>query len=126
MKAIYTDNNATTQVAPEVLEEMLPYFHDLYGNPSSMHNFGGQVGQKLKEARHRVASLIGAAADEIVFTSCGTESDNTAIRAAITSHPERRHIITTRVEHPAVKNLCEYLEKKLIVQGYKGRQSKKL
>jgi cysteine desulfurase len=111
MKAIYTDNNATTQVAPEVLEEMLPYFHDLYGNPSSMHNFGGQVGQKLKEAREKVASLIGASADEIVFTSCGTESDNTAIRAAITSYPDRKQIITTRVEHPAVKNLCEYLEK---------------
>jgi cysteine desulfurase len=111
MKVIYTDNNATTQVAPEVLEEMLPYVHDLYGNPSSMHNFGGQVGRKLNEAREKVASLIGATTDEMVFTSCGTESDNTAIRAAITSHPDRKHIITTRVEHPAVKNLCEYLEK---------------
>ncbi|NVM22952.1 MAG: cysteine desulfurase NifS, partial [Desulfobacterales bacterium] len=111
MKVIYADNNATTQVAPEVLEEMLPYFHELYGNPSSMHSFGGQVEQKLEGARKRVAGLIGAAPEEIVFTSCGTESDNTAIRVAISSHPDRKHIITTRVEHPAVKNLCEYLGK---------------
>ncbi len=111
MKVVYVDNNATTQVAPEVLEEMLPYFHDLYGNPSSMHSFGGQVARKLKEARGKVASLIGATPDEILFSSCGTESDSTAIQAAILSHPNRRHIITTRVEHPAVKNLCEYLEK---------------
>jgi cysteine desulfurase len=111
MKVIYTDNNATTQVAPEVLEEMLPYFHDLYGNPSSMHSFGGQVAGKLKEAREKVAGLIGATPGEILFTSCGTESDNTAIRAAIESNPDKKHIITTRVEHPAVKNLCEYLSK---------------
>ena len=109
MKVIYADNNATTQVAPEVLEEMVPYFHDLYGNPSSMHSFGGQVAGRLKEARERVARLIGATPDEILFTSCGTESDNTAIRAAIASHPEKKHIVTTRVEHPAVKNLCEHL-----------------
>lgn len=109
MKVIYSDNNATTQVAPEVLEEMLPYFHDLYGNPSSMHSFGGQVAGRLKEAREKVARLIGATPDEILFTSCGTESDNTAIRAAIASHPHKKHIVTTRVEHPAVKNLCEHL-----------------
>ena len=111
MKVIYTDNNATTQVAPEVLEEMLPYFHELYGNPSSMHTFGGRVGHKLKEARAKVASLIGASPEEIIFTSCGTESNNTAIQAAIRSYPDKKHIITTRVEHPAVKNLCEYLSK---------------
>jgi cysteine desulfurase len=111
MNVIYVDNNATTQVAPEVMEEMLPYFHDLYGNPSSMHTFGGQVEQKLRQAREKVASLIGATPDEIVFTSCGSESDNTAIRAAIASYPDRKHIITTRVEHPAIKNLCEYLSK---------------
>lgn len=109
MKVVYTDNNATTQVAREVLEEMLPYYHDLYGNPSSMHSFGGQVAEKLERARENVASLIGATPDEIVFTSCGTESDNTAIHTAIASHPDKKHIITTRVEHPAVKNLCEYL-----------------
>jgi cysteine desulfurase len=109
MNIVYADNNATTQVAPEVLKEMLPYFRDLYGNPSSMHSFGGQVARKVKEAREKVARLIGAEPEEILFTSCGTESDNTAIRAAIASNPEKRHIVTTRVEHPAVKNLCEYL-----------------
>ena len=111
MKVIYTDNNATTQVAHEVLEEMLPFFHDLYGNPSSMHSFGGRMVRKLREARGKVARLIGATPDEILFTSCGTESDNTAIRAAIASNPDKRHIVTTRVEHPAVKNLCEHLSK---------------
>ena len=109
MKVIYADNNATTQVAPEVLEEILPYFHDVYGNPSSMHSFGGQVAGRLREGREKVARLIGATPDEILFTSCGTESDNTAIRAAIASHPYKKHIVTTRVEHPAVKNLCEHL-----------------
>jgi len=109
MDIIYTDNNATTQVAPEVLEAMTPYFHDLYGNPSSMHTFGGQVAGTLKAAREKVAGLIKADPGEILFTSCGTESDNTAIRAAIASQPAKRHIVTTRVEHPAVKNLCEYL-----------------
>jgi cysteine desulfurase len=109
MDIIYVDNNATTQVAPEVLEAMTPYFHDLYGNPSSMHTFGGQVAGKLKEAREKVAGLIKAHPEEILFTSCGTESDNTAIRAAIASNPAKRHIVTTRVEHPAIKNLCEYL-----------------
>ncbi|MBW2194843.1 MAG: cysteine desulfurase NifS, partial [Deltaproteobacteria bacterium] len=112
MKVIYTDNNATTQVASEVLEEMLPYFHDLYGNPSSMHSFGGQVAVKLTEARGKVADLVGATPDEIIFTSCGTESDNTAIKAAIESNPGKKHIVTTRVEHPAVKNLGEYLSKR--------------
>lgn len=111
MKVIYTDNNSTTQVAPEVMEEMLPFFHDLYGNPSSMHSFGGRIARKLKEAREKVARLIGATPDEILFTSCGTESDNTAIRVAIASNPDKKHIITTRIEHPAVKNLCEYLSK---------------
>jgi cysteine desulfurase len=111
MQVIYTDNNATTQVAPEVVEAMPPYFHELYGNPSSMHSFGGQVAHKLKEAREKVARLIGATPDEILFTSCGTESDNTAIQATIASNPDKKHIITTRVEHPAVKNLCEHLGK---------------
>jgi cysteine desulfurase len=109
MKTVYLDNNATTQVAPEVLEAMLPYFHDLYGNPSSMHSFGGQVAQKIREAREQVAALIGATPDEIVFTSCGTESDNAAIRSALATYPEKRHIVTSRVEHPAVKSLCANL-----------------
>jgi len=115
MKAIYLDNNATTQVAPEVMEAMLPYFHDFYGNPSSMHTFGGQVGRKLWEAREQTAALIGASPDEIVFTSCGTESDNAAIASALATNPDRRHIVTSRVEHPAVKALCAHLAG----QGYR-------
>ena len=104
------DNNATTRVADEVIEEMMPYFGDLYGNPSSMHTFGGQVGKKLRQARERVASLLGCEPDEIVFTSCGTESDNTAIRGALAAVPQKRKIITTRVEHPAVLGTCRELE----------------
>ncbi len=109
-KVIYMDNNATTRVAPEVVEEMLPYFSDLYGNPSSMHRFGGQVGAAVTEARQKIADLIGAMPEEIIFTSCGTESDSTAILSALQTFPEKRHIITTRVEHPAVKNLCENID----------------
>lgn len=112
MKAIYVDNNATTRVDPMVLDAMLPYFNDFYGNPSSMHSFGGEVAHKIDEARIKVASLVNASPDEIVFTSCGTESNSTAIHATISSIPDKKHIITSRVEHPAVKNLCEYLSKK--------------
>ena len=112
MKTVYVDNNATTMVAPEVLETMLPYFTDQYGNPSSMHTFGGQVGFAVKEARAKVAALIGASPEEIVFTGCGTESDNAAIMAALQSQPDKRHLITTRVEHPAVKSLAENLSNK--------------
>lgn len=115
MKTIYLDNNATTRVAPEVLEEMLPYFSERYGNPSSMHNFGGQVGKELRAAREKMAGLLGARPEEILYTSCGTESDNTAIRAALAAHPNRRQVVTTRVEHPAVKSLCEHLVK----EGYR-------
>lgn len=111
MDTIYVDNNATTMVAPQVLDEMLPYFSEMYGNPSSMHKFGGEVGYKIKEARSKIAALIGADPDEIIFTSCGTESDSTAIHAAVQSNPEKKHIITTRVEHPAVKNLGEFFSK---------------
>lgn len=117
-KVIYMDNNATTRVAPEVMEIMLPYFSDLYGNPSSMHSFGGQVGQAVVEARQSIAELIGATPDELVFTSCGTESDSTAILSALQSFSEKRHIVTTRVEHPAVKNLCEHLD---VLTGHKHR-----
>jgi cysteine desulfurase len=109
-KVIYMDNNATTRTAPEVLEAMLPYLSDLYGNPSSMHSFGGQVGKKVDDAREQIAALVGASPDEIIFTSCGTESDSTAILSALQSFPEKRHIVTTRVEHPAVKNLCENID----------------
>ena len=112
MKTVYVDNNATTKVAPEVLEEMLPYFSELYGNPSSMHFFGGQVQKKVNEAREKVADLLGADPSEIVFTSCGTESDNAAILGTLDSYPEKRHLITTRVEHPAVGNVSTYLSRK--------------
>ncbi len=112
MTVIYVDNNATTKVAPEVLEAMMPYFSDYYGNPSSMHSFGGNIAGAIKTARENIARLIGANPAEIVFTSCGTESDGTAIRAAIESYPDKRHIVTSRVEHPAIKNLYEILSKK--------------
>ena len=112
MKTVYVDNNATTKVAPEVLEAMLPYFSEYYGNPSSMHFFGGQVQKKINEARERVADFLGAEPSEIVFTSCGTESDNAAILGTLDSYPEKRHLITTRVEHPAVGNVSTYLGRK--------------
>ncbi len=115
MKEIYFDNNATTKVDEAVFEEMRPYFCELYGNPSSMHFFGGQVQKKVDEARGRVAALLGASPDEIIFTACGTESDNAAVRSALKVFPEKRHIITTRVEHPAVLTLCRNLGK----QGYR-------
>jgi cysteine desulfurase len=112
VKTVYVDNNATTKVAPEVLEAMLPYFTEYYGNPSSMHFFGGQVQKKINEAREQVADLLGAEPSEIVFTSCGTESDNAAIFGTLDSYPERRHFVTTRVEHPAVGNVSTYLGRK--------------
>jgi cysteine desulfurase len=108
---VYADNNATTRVAPEVLEEMLPYLTDYYGNPSSMYGFAERVGHKIVEARERVAALIGAHPDEIVFTSCGTEGDNTALRSALASYPNRTAVVTTKVEHPAVKNAAEKMAK---------------
>jgi len=111
-KTVYLDNNATTQVAPEVVEEMLPYFHEFYGNPSSMHFFGGQVNRRVEDAREKVAALLGAKPDEIIFTSCGTESDNASIMGTLDRYPEKRHFVTTRVEHPAVWNLCPYLRSK--------------
>ena len=115
MKTVYLDNNATTMVAPEVLEAMLPYFSELYGNPSSMHTFGGQVGRQLRHAREQVAALLGTTTDEIIFTSCGSESDNAAIRSALVSQPGKRHIVTSRVEHPAVRALCAQLKN----EGYR-------
>jgi cysteine desulfurase len=115
-RVVYMDNNATTRVAPEVLQAMLPFFSERYGNPSSMHSFGGAVGKEIREARESMAELLGAEPDEIVFTSCGSESDNTAIRSALTAQPDKRHIVTTRVEHPAVLSLCKFLERS---QGYR-------
>jgi cysteine desulfurase len=111
---MYFDNNATTKVADEVLEEIKPYFCDLYGNPSSMHTFGGQIGIKIREAREKTAALLGCDPGEIIFTGCGTESDNTAIKGTLVAHPNKRKVITTRVEHPAVLSVCRDLEN----QGY--------
>jgi cysteine desulfurase len=110
MRTIYFDNNATTKVAEQVLEEMNPLFCELYGNPSSMHTFGGQIGRKIRQARERIAGLLGCAPSEIVFTSGGTESDNAAIKGALAAQPNKRTIITTRVEHPAVLTVCRDLE----------------
>jgi cysteine desulfurase len=112
VRTVYLDNNATTAVAPEVTETMLPFLTDLYGNPSSMHTFGGQVGRSVDIARDQVASLLGARSTEIVFTSCGTESDSFAIRGVLEAKPERRHIVTTRVEHPAIRNLARILARR--------------
>ncbi len=115
METIYLDNNATTRVDPLVVEAMLPYFTEQFGNPSSLHSFGNRVGLALKKARMQVQALLGAAHDtEVIFTSCGTESDSTAIMSALRAQPERREIITTVVEHPAILALCEHLEK----EGY--------
>ncbi|MEI6971052.1 MAG: cysteine desulfurase NifS [bacterium] len=114
MKNVYLDNNATSPVAPEVIDAMLPFFRDLWGNPSSMHYFGGQVRKYIEAARLQVANLIGADPTEIVFTSCGTESDNMAIRGAVESAPRGTRIITSRVEHLAVLSPCRRLRE----QGY--------
>jgi cysteine desulfurase len=111
-RIIYLDNNATTRVAPEVFEAMRPYLTDLYGNPSSAHTLGRRMRAAIERAREQVAELLGAnGTGEIFFTSCGSESDNWALRGALEGRPDRRHIITTRVEHEAVRNLCERLER---------------
>lgn len=114
-KVIYFDNNATTQIAPEVFEAMKPFLTDLYGNPSSMHTFGGQVEHYIRSSRESVAKLIGCDSSEIIFTSCGTESDNAAIKGVLAAYPGKKKIITTRVEHPAVLAPCRELQ----AQGYK-------
>ncbi|HRC60828.1 MAG TPA: cysteine desulfurase NifS [Candidatus Propionivibrio aalborgensis] len=109
---IYLDNNATTRVDPVVVEAMLPFFTEHFGNASSIHAFGSEVGKALKKARSQVQELLGAEHDsEIIFTSCGTESDSTAILSALKAQPDCNTVITTTVEHPAVLNQCEWLEK---------------
>jgi cysteine desulfurase len=108
---IYLDNNATTRVAPEVVEAMQPYLSEFFGNPSSAHTLGRTMKTAVEQSREQVATLIGAAdASEIVFTSCGSESDNWAIRGALASQLEKKHIVTTLVEHEAVRNVCRALE----------------
>ena len=121
---VYLDNNATTQVAPEVAEVMLPYLTEFYGNPSSMHSFGGQVGVQLKKARADVASVLGCDPLELIFTSCGSESDNTAILSALAAQPEKKHLVTTRVEHPAILSLAKHLEEKGYEVTYLGVDDK--
>ncbi len=111
-RSVYLDNNATTAVAPEVLEEMLPFLQDRYGNPSSMYSFGGSVHKDLEKARERLAALLHCHPTELVFTSCGSESDNHAIRGLVDAYPEKGHVIITKVEHPAVKNQAPYLRRK--------------
>ncbi|HOX59549.1 MAG TPA: cysteine desulfurase NifS [Candidatus Paceibacterota bacterium] len=108
----YFDNNATTRVAPEVVEAMLPFLRDYWGNPSSTYTFGRQLGNHLDEARARVAALINAEPREIVFTSCGTESNNSAIQSALATQPDKRHVLTTAVEHSANIKCCELLQKR--------------
>ena len=112
----YFDNNATTRVAPEVVEAMLPFLREYWGNPSSTYVFGRQVGEHVDQARARVAALINAEPREIVFTSCGTESNNSAIHSALVTQPEKRHVLTTAVEHSANIKFCGLLQK----QGYTG------
>ncbi len=111
-KVIYFDNNATTRIAPEVYEAMIPYLTEYYGNPSSIHHFGGQLAAKIEEAREQLASLLGAHSTELIFTSCGTESDSAAILSALNICPKRRKAVISKVEHPAVLNLCKDLERR--------------
>jgi len=110
MRTVYFDNNATTKVAEEVAEEARPLFCELYGNPSSMHTFGGQISRRIRQAREQVAGLLGCEPSEIIFTSGGTESDNAAIKGSLAAAPDKHKIITSRVEHPAVLTVCRELE----------------
>jgi cysteine desulfurase len=108
----YFDNNATTRVAPEVVDAMIPFLEDYWGNPSSTYLFGRQLGEHLDQARARVAALINAEPREIVFTSCGTESNNSALHSALATQPEKRHLLTTAVEHSANIKFCDLLQKR--------------
>ncbi len=109
---IYLDNNATTCVAPEVLDAMLPFVKDKYGNPSSIHRFGGHVRRYVDQAREQVAALIGASPEEIFFTSCGSESDNLALKGFCSVHGNKSSVITSTVEHPAVLSTVKYLKER--------------
>jgi cysteine desulfurase len=111
-RTIYLDNNATTRVAPEVVDAMMPFITDYYGNPSSIHRFGGSIRHHVEDARAKVASLLGALPEEIFFTSCGSESDNTALKGFYNLHTRKTRIITTAVEHPGVRNTARTLKEK--------------
>jgi len=115
-KVVYMDNNATSAIDPLVFEEMKPFLTELYGNPSSIHTFGGQVAAHIEKAREQLAALLGASPSEIIFTSCGSESDNAAIASAVGICPKRDKIVTTKVEHPAVLNVVKEHERR----GYRG------
>ncbi|MBI3881343.1 MAG: cysteine desulfurase NifS [Verrucomicrobia bacterium] len=109
-KVIYFDNNATTRVAPEVIEAMQPYFEKLWGNPSSVYRFGNQLHQAIETAREQCAAMVNADPREILFTSCGTESNNTALHSALVTNPGKRHVITTAVEHSANMKFGKHLK----------------
>jgi cysteine desulfurase len=112
MRPVYLDNNATTRVDPRVVSAMLPFFTEQFGNASSMHAFGSEVGAALKRARHQLQALLGTEFDhEIVYTGSGTEADNTALLSALETQPGRDEIVTSTVEHPAVLALCQWLQK---------------
>src|SRR6266446_6593679 len=108
----YFDNNATTKVAPEVVDAMVPFLKEYWGNPSSAYSFGHRVTKYVEEARAQVAALINADPREILFTSCGTESNNSAIHSALVTHPEKRHVVTSAVEHSANIKFCDFLKKR--------------
>lgn len=114
---IYTDNNATNKIDERVLEAMMPYLTSEYGNPSSMHDFGGKVHLAVDKAREQVAEAIGASASEIIFTASGSESNNMALRSVMETLPDRRHVITSKVEHPCVYNVIKWMEDE---QGYRA------
>src|SRR5580698_2942421 len=111
-KIYYFDNNATTRVAPEVMEAMLPFLSEQYGNPSSAYQFGKFAGEAVRLAREKVAAIINADPREVIFTSCGTESNNSAIHSALVTNPGKRHVLTTAVEHSANIKFCEFLQKR--------------
>src|SRR5881394_1069901 len=111
MSVYYFDNNATTRVAPEVVEAMLPFLTEYWGNPSSAYQFGHQVAAHIEAARGKVAALINADPREIIFTSCGTESNNSAVNSALVTHPNKKHVLTTAVEHSANIKFCEFLQR---------------
>src|SRR2546430_9146714 len=113
---VYFDNNATTRVAPEVIDAMMPFLKEYWGNPSSAYSFGHDVAHQVEEARAKVAALINADPREIIFTSCGTESNNSAIHSALVGHPEKRHVLTTAVEHSANMKFGDFLQRR----GYEG------
>ena len=117
-KVVYVDNNATTRIDPEVFDAMRPYLTDYYGNPSSIYKFGGQIATPIKKAREQVASLLGAEPEEIIFTSCGTESDSAAIYSALNVCPKKKKIVMSKVEHPAILNLGKFFNEKGYLVSY--------